>query len=367
LVAVLAISSAAARTARAAPTNESESARRHVVVIGVAGDVDTSLRSTLHRLLEAELSRLDLALRPRDPDTLLGDWARHATARSDILLAALLDARNPESWRLVVIDAARRRAVARDLPGGAGNAANVEAAVSVILSAVSALREGLEVASTPVSKVVEGASAENEGHEPEALGTPAPTPVADSAPDAERTATPSDVVAVRGILGTTVAAFSSDAGAGFGLAAALAVSLPLRLELCLGAAHYFPVEFATAFGTFEVAQSHVSLSTGPRTKIGGLALVPEVGVIAERLSRSNAEGTAAVSTTQDRTIARFGAVAALRVRRALVGPLWVQVAAGGAYFGRSVRFVAQSPADVTAASTWPTTLFAGLAIDVASE
>jgi hypothetical protein len=380
LVACVVAERAAAEPSRE-PEQPSKPSQRQAVVIGIAGDVDAPARASLHRLLEAQLPALGFYLATSEPDDTLAGWVEDVTRRPHALLGVLLDARNPESWRLIVIDALRRRAVARDLPGGAGNAANVEAAVSVVLSAASALRDGLEVASAPVDSVVPETSPAPSSSDGGGDTSSAP-PIADTRQrDAADVTGPSrgraDALVLRGALGMKVASFSADARPGFGAAAAVGLTLPASIDVRLDATHYFPVTYTSALGDFDVAHISASITAGPRLHWGNWALMVQAGFIAERLLRSNPRGGAAVSPTDDFSLTRFGAAAALRASYAVFDSLAVQAGAGGTYYGRPVFFVARSAGSLASAESdadrfelarlWPAAIFAELAVEVASD
>ena len=142
-----------------APDAPSSPSGRTEVVVGITGPFDPDARATIVRLLRAELEPQGLVLVETDPRGGARDWAHEVTKSERHLLGVLLDTRARSTWRLVVIDSARGRAISRELPRGEDDPANVEAVVSIVLSATSALREGLEVASAPVESVVEPVAA----------------------------------------------------------------------------------------------------------------------------------------------------------------------------------------------------------------
>jgi hypothetical protein len=333
-------------------------------------------------LLKVQLPALGFYLVISEPNDTLGGWIEGVTRRTRTPLGVLLDVRDEESWRLIVIDAVRRRAVARDLPGGAGNAANVEATVSVVLSAASALRDGLEVASAPVESVVQeprpAASRDAANVEPSLPASPATgARQADvsEAPGPGR-AQASGVV-VRGALGTSAASFSADVRPSLGAATAVALTLPASIDVRLRVAHYFPATYTSALGDFDVTHTGASIMLGPRVQWGEWAGVVQAGVVAERLLRSNPKEGAAVTPTGDFSLMRFGATATVRGSYAVFGSFALLVGAGGSYFGRRVLFLARpAGASGTAESDedrvelgrlWPGAVFAELAVEVASD
>jgi len=130
---------------------------RNAVVIGWAGPLDHEQAAALQSLIESELAG-------HQPDRIIGlyavrgaagVWIAGARRNPRALLVALLELRVSGAWRIYLVDAARNRAIVRDLPGeAAGNSAALESVASVVSSAVRALDEGLEIASRPLTEVV---------------------------------------------------------------------------------------------------------------------------------------------------------------------------------------------------------------------
>ena len=237
-----------ARSARAQAsadrvTGEPQPYARTSVVLGIVGLRADALRGSLVGLLRAELAEMSLSLVERPPSRQLSTWASHAVRSEDTLLAILLDARSDQGWRVVVIDAARERAIVRDLPGGIEqDAASIEAVVSIAVSAAGALREGLEVASSPLEAVVGGSPAQ----------TKSSRRTAGSASDVEqKEPSPGQRPQsfLRASVGASTASFSPQAVMTHGLALALGVNWSAKLEARLFGTLFWPgtsfFDFAT--------------------------------------------------------------------------------------------------------------------------
>jgi hypothetical protein len=311
---------------------------RSEVVVGVTGPVDTSARATLVRLLRSELEAQRLVLVEEDPSGEPRGWARTVTRGERRLLAVLLDTRAGVEWRLVVIDAARGRAISRELPRGERDAAAVEAVVSIVLSATRALREGLEVASAPLEAVVEPPGPEPVRPPPAAPRPAAPPP----APSKRRTGGTS----LHASLAADAASFAAGAEPTLGASLALGVGLASLVEIDAVAAHTLPRRIESDFGSFELERSALGVSVGPLLRAGSFALVPAAGVLVEWIHRSETEATVGASASDDAgTTVRAGGRLELRARYPLVASagaerVSVLAAAGASYFTECVRFLA---------------------------
>jgi hypothetical protein len=332
---------------------------RTVVVLGVVGLRAAAQHGSLVGLLQAELTEMSLSLVERPPSRDVAAWASDAVRSHDTLLAILLDARSDQGWRLVVIDAARGRAIVRDLPGGIQqDAASIEAVVSIAVSAASALREGLEVASSPLEAVVGG--------------PPEPTKSSPRAADSavavnERSPARRPQSFLRGSIGASSASFSAQAVTTQGMAFALGVNWRAQLEARVFGSLFWPATIRTTWGEFGVKRALLGAAAGPVLQLRQLSLVPEAGVIAERLRRSETTPAAGVLATEAKPLYRIGAVLALRLRLPLIRPLSAELATGAAYFGRSARFSTTGAAASQLAEAWPVAAFAQLGLDVATE
>jgi hypothetical protein len=355
----LAMPCARAQIAADQPASALRPPARNAVVLGIVGLRAEALRVSLVGLLRAELAAMSLSLVERPPSPDLSAWAGGAVRSDDTLLAILLDARSDQGWRVVVIDAARGRAIVRELAGGIEqDAASIEAVVSIAVSAASALRDGLEVASSPLEAVV-GASPSSTKSSTPAVGSE----VAGSEAIRDRPAQSF----VRGSIGASSASFSPQAVATHGIAFALGVDWRAQLEARVFGTLFWPATIGTDWGEFEVQRASLGAAAGPVLKLGALSLVPEAGVITERLRRSVTTPATGVLATESKPLYRVGAAAALRLRLPLVRPLSAELAVGAAYFGRHVQFSTTGPAAARLAEVWPAAAFAQLGLDVATE
>jgi hypothetical protein len=335
---------------------------RTEVVFGAIG-IRAQPRDSLMALLAAELRGMRLSIVEDSATEPLSAWASQATRSRRVLAAILLDGRNEQGWRVIVIDAARGRAIARALPGGIRNdAASIEAVVSIVVSAASALREGLEVASTPLAAVVGGPSA-----------PPAPAPSEPSAPTGGIDAPPLAVSprranwAFRGAIAASVASFSPAAPTTEGLGLTLGVSFRGRVEARAFGAAFMPQLIQVPFGEFRVARAFLGGAAGPVFRGAAFSFAPEAGFVAERLRRYDATPTAGVYATEPGPLYRFGGLLAFRLRHTLFRPVSVELVTGGLYFGRRVQFTAKNAESAWSEAVWPTVAFAQLGLEIATN
>lgn len=330
---------------------------RTEVVFGTLGIGAQPVRGSLVALLQAELRGMSLSFVEDQPTEPLSAWARKATGR--VLAVILLDGRSEQGWRLVIIDPARGRAAVRALPGGSrDDAASVEAVASIVVSAASALREGLEVASTPLAAVV-GDS---------------PTPL-QSLPATDSTNTRAPVAAasrsprwgVRGQIGPTVASFSPAAPTTEGMALALGVSFRAHVEARVFGAAFLPSLVRSPLGEFRVGRTFLGAAAGPVFRAAAFSFAPEAGVAGERLRRYDAEPAAGVFSTETDALYRFGGLFAVRLRHTLLPPLSAELVTGAIYFGRRLQFTAKSAEISWSERVWPAVAFAQLGLDIATD
>jgi hypothetical protein len=344
----------------AAGAIESAPSRRTAVVFAVKGRLDVEVQASLQRLLGAELRALGLVLRERAPSEPLSAWARRAEGEESPLLAVVLEVEH-DRLRIIVIDTARGRAIARELPGGVDeNAANVEAVVSIVLSASRALLEGLEVASTPVEAMLGGPAPPSE---PEVARDRAPKPVF-PAQQREPAKTTASGTALHAGVAATLATFSEVEDVTPGIAIAATLSLPPGFELRLSAARQRTTTVVTEFGDFALERSAGSLAIGLTFRADAFTLVPEVAFAAEWLARTDTTPAPETTANSSRTLARFGAELGGRARFAFLPPLSAELGAGVAYFGRSVRFTAADRDETELVRVGPLTFGARLGLDV---
>lgn len=355
LLAVLPSARARAETATAPQLLAASNTRTEVLLTIVGRDAEGA-RASVVGLLTGQLQGMGLSLVAQKPEGSVSDWATAATRSKRALLALVLDTNAEQGWRLVVVDAARGRAIARELPGGMQrDAASVEAVVSIVISAASALRDGLEVASAPVETVVGPAPTRAP-----AVGRATPTKPA-SPPRGASTV-------VCGSVGAAVASFAPDAATTTqGVALALGMRWQNRVEARVFGALFWPARVRSGFGDFRVNRGLLGLAAGPVFTAGGLALSPQAGVLLERLHRAGTVPAAGLFATEAKPVHRVGGVVALRLRRPVVPLLSLELVAGGAYWGRSVRFSVRNAQSSPFLEVGPVTGFAQLGIEIATQ
>jgi hypothetical protein len=347
--------------AKAAPPDQivspAPSPARTRVVFGTIG-IRAQPRDSLISLLAAELRGLSLSLEEDQPQLPLSVWANQATRSEQVLAAILLDGRREQGWRVIVIDAARGRAIARALPGGIrDDAASIEAVVSIIVSAASALHEGLEVASTPLAAVVGG---------PPAPPEPPSTARAADGADGPVASRPENW-AFRGAVGASVASFAPAVPTTLGAGLALGLSFRARFEARAFGTAFMPSLMTTPLGDFRVARTLLGAAAGPVFKAPAFSFAPEAGVVAERTRRYDAAAGAGVFATESSALYRVGALLALRLRHTLYRPLSVELVTGTVYFGRRLQFTARSAENSWSESAWPAVAFAQLGLELATN
>lgn len=344
--------------AKAAPPDQivspAPSPARTKVVFGTIG-IRAQPRDSLVSLLSAELRGMSLSLEEDQPELPLSVWANHARRSERVLAAILLDGRGEQGWRVIVIDAARGRAIVRALPGGIrDDAASIEAVVSIIVSAASALHEGLEVASTPLEVVV--------GGPPSPPEPPSTTHAADRPPVSRP-----ENWAFRGAVGASVASFAPAVPTTLGAGLALGLSFRARFEARVFGTAFLPSLMTTPLGDFRVARTLLGAAAGPVFKAPAFSFAPEAGVVAERTRRYDAAAGAGVFATESSALYRVGALLALRLRHTLLRPLSVELVTGTMYFGRRLQFTARSAETSWSESAWPAVAFAQLGLEIATN
>lgn len=335
------------------------SAARTEVVFGTIGIGAQPVRGSLIELLEAELRGMSLSLVEGQPAEPLSAWASKATRSGSVLAVIFLDGRSEQGWRLVIIDAARGRAIVRALPGGIrDDAASIEAVASIVVSAASALREGLEVASMPLAAVVGGSA-----------NAPLPSPTPNPGGEEEPTLAKSNPEPwkVRAQVGASVASFSPAAPTMEGLALALGVSFDAHVEARAFGSAFLPALIRSPLGDFRVARTFLGAAAGPVFQAPTFSFAAEAGFVGERLGRHDATPAAGAVGTEPRALYRFGGVLALRLRHTLLRPLSVELVAGGMYFGRRLQFTARSADSSWSETVWPAVAFAQLGLEVATN
>jgi hypothetical protein len=340
-----------ARAASAIPaagtptTNPNE---RAIVAFAVFGEFPSVFLNTLTRLLEPEMAHAQLTLSVSEQTMALRAWVHNERKDPNALLIAALDVQRPDSWRLVLVDAARGRAVIRDLPGGvAHDRAALEAIGSMVASAAHALQEGLEVASRNVDDALREAASPAEA-------TPAPALSAPAAPNRFR---------VRGAAGFGVASFERSAPISYGVSVELA-ALVEHFGLHVTLARYAPQELTTTPGSFEITRTAFAMATVARREWGALAGEVGIGAAGELLQRGGTVANAAASaapTPGGSPLVRFGPLVELAGRYRLAPHISISVGSGWVYFHQRIRYLESG---TSLASPWPVVAFGRIALEV---
>lgn len=332
---------AAPREAKAPSPNagadEADSSSRFELVLRVDGALGTDNERVLEGLIASQRQSTGLVLSFQHSPLPVASWLREVLDQKRALLIAILDVSAADDWRLTVVDAMRGRALVRSLPGGlATNAASLEAVASILNSAATALRDGLEVASQPLEQVVEGTSAPKAPAPP---SKPVSRPVP-SRPPSPRP--PRASVHVRGSVAAALVSVADSVSTTPGVSAFLGVQRSSGLGIGLTAARYFPASFHTALGDLELVRTSFALGIGWSFELSGFRVEPELGLASELLQRSGADPVPGVLESAENSYWRAGPFAALRVRYPLFASVSLELAGSTAYMPRRVRFVAHS-------------------------
>jgi hypothetical protein len=276
---------------------------------------------------------------------------------------AILDVRDDRAWALYIVDAARGRAILRRLPGGVeANAAALEEVSAILASAVAAVREGLEVASRPVEAVV--SDQPDTAPPPEravATRRDASTPPVVEAPDESARSERRTSAGTRPF-GAVLARGSTFAGRFVpGVAAELGLGLGERLRVLVHGAMDRPARFSSELGAFEIGRTFAALEAGYELPVGPVSLEPRLGSGVEVIRRSGTAAAAGVVGEPGTAQPRFAALAGVRARYVLMGPLALELGVDATYAPRRVRFTS---GDTVLASAAPLSVgaLAGLAI-----
>jgi hypothetical protein len=331
----------------------SESEAPRWVDLAVVGDLPPEDESALRRLLESELTRRGLELHV---DHGISD-AREllARARPGALLLVMLDARAPAGWRLVLIDAIRKRAVVRELPAGpARDAASIEAASNIVESAAFALREGLGVASLSVDEAL-GGSAPTAAPAASGGALASGVPKSSSYPSSE----------AYGNAAIALASFDREAPVSAGVAATLGIWLR-RVDLHVTVARYLGSTIAASTGRFLIDRTQFVAAAAYRFRARPLQIDPGVGIVAELLHRGDAlpSADAAVASASNDTV-RWGPLWGVSVELAVSNRLATTAALTMAYFPQRVRYMAAGQTTETLAAPWGISVAAMFGVQVA--
>jgi hypothetical protein len=318
-------------------TNNSPTEERTKLVLRIEGPLGRERELALAGLLGSELAANRVTLHLERSSEPLLPWTASARRDPAALVLAILDVRDTNAWALYVVDAARGRAILRRLPGGEANAAALEEVSTILTSAVAAVREGLEVASKPVEAVVSDPPG---GAPPAATKRPPQSPSASArivAPSeserSERPSHPSGPFAAVLARGSTLSGRIVP-----GIAAEVGVHVASHLTVLAHGVADQSARLSTAFGAFDLGRSLAALEAGYAWPLGPVELEPRLGSGVEVIRRSRAEGAFGVSATPHETHARFAALAGVRVRYVVAGPLAVEFGADATFAPRRIRF-----------------------------
>lgn len=298
------------------------------------GELPKEESATLVALIGADLADLGSELRVEYSTDSESAWFGAADHEPALLLASLdLD---DTRWRVTLVDPARRRAVARMLPGARRNAASFEAVAAIILSAASSVAEGSEVGSAPIEEVVQ--------EEPD----PEPEQVVEQPAWAEHD--PADPLpASAGVrqtwlhldLGWTtstlaperLATFGPELGVGF-RRPALFLEARLRQEL--------ESRVSTEFGELPIRRTRGFLAGGPVIELGDCDILPWVAAGVEVFQRGQGEPRRGAIAAPARATTHFGLAVGIAAELRILGPFHVRAAAEAALFPQQIEVTATS-------------------------
>ena len=334
-------------------TNPNE---RATVALAVFGDFPLALLDSLTRLLAPEMAHAQLTLRVSQPTMALRVWADNERTDPHTLLVAALDVQKGDSWRLVLVDAARGRALVRELPGGvARDRAALEAVGSMVASAAHALQEGLELASRSVDDALSEAATPTR-HEVSPAPAISPPP------------TVANRVRARGAAGLSVASFERSAPISYGVGVELAVLIE-HFGIQLTLARYRP-RLNTNAGSFDIDRTAIAMATVARREWGALAGEVGIGAAGELLQRDGAVANGAAAATPmlgGSNLVRCGPLLELAGRLRLASHLSLSMGSGWSYFPQRIRYLESGPNSTTMttlASPWPVVAFGRIALEV---
>ncbi|MFZ5893167.1 MAG: hypothetical protein ACOY0T_19060 [Myxococcota bacterium] len=315
-----------------APPSLGEEPTRRELVLRIEGALDANSEATLRSVLEAELARLSVHATLLRSSQRLDVWIVTESNRPNVLVVAVLDVQSAQGWQLTVVDAARGRAIRRELHGGvATDAAAHEAVASVLASAAAALQEGLEVASRPIAEVVPA----SEPPSPPTASTPKSAPPATGAVRPTRQ--------MFGEVGGGVASLAHD----LSLAPHLRLALGLRVEpgfaLRAQGLLSLPSRFTNQHGDFELDRRALGASFGFAQRLAPrVALEPAVGLSLELVRRRDSVPAGSATAAPDSSAWRLGPFAQLQLQMKLAR--WMALGLGGslAYYPRSIRYLART-------------------------
>jgi hypothetical protein len=339
-------------------------------VLQIHSGLDSNRQRALETLLSSHLSRTRVELSIERSTAPAQQFIRDSRRIPGVLLVVIL--REVEARKeLVIVDAARGRAIVRHLDEDeTTNAATLEAVASIVASAAAALLEGLEVASERLEAVLLP-------EQPTRAPTP-PRPVPPRQADTGNTLQNNDqqraansrersAIVVRGSLGAAAASFADAAPVSGGLSSSLSLAFRAPVTLRCGVAAYLPARFSTALGEFEVGRTTAALTLGTRFDVANAQLEPELGVAGELLRRTSPRALAGVSARGATAWTRFGPLLGARLRVPLGAFTGLELSGFAAYFPREIRFVALSTAMRNLGQPWALSVGGGAAFEIRSE
>ncbi len=308
--------------------------------------IDEQQASELLRLLEVELGASGLTLAHEFGAEQAARWFSRRDLADAVLLVALVG--EGEAWRVVMIEPSRRLGASRTLPGGASNAANLEAVASIVLTAATALADGHNVVTAPMDEVLAP---------PEAKPSPpGPSPKAPARasvvrpPQAVPATAPQERRSSWWTLGLGGGATTFEASVPVSLAATGHVGWVLRdrLAVDLGVSHQPASRFESGAGSFELSRWVYWLGAGPSWNGTDWAFVSQVSVAAESISRSQTQPSVDVSANSERALARFGGRFSTSARWSLLGSMGLRATLFGTWYPRAIRLTAAGGEEVVA-------------------
>ena len=327
------------------------------VLVAIVGEDADAVRQGLVAPLDGQLRAMHLSLVEQRPRGAVSNWAMSVTRSPDALLAVVLEVKPDGEWSLVLVDTARARAIARELPGGVErDAASIEAVTSIVISAANALKEGLEVASAPVSAVV--------GPPQIPAVRPSPAgPLSSPAPPGET----GRHFVVHGRVGAALASFGSHTPVTTGAMLALGLGYRRWLEARVFGTLFLPVEVQSPFGDFRLNRALAGAVCGPVFSTGGFSISPEVGLTLERLRRSSTLPAPGLFAKDAAPVHRWGGMLDLRLRHVLVEPVSIELVGGAAYTGQAVTFSVRNGDPYPFLEIGPAWAFAQVGVDIATK
>jgi hypothetical protein len=304
----------------------------------------------LQTLIDAELAGSGIGFIVDDSTQSVTAWVKTTSRLPKVLVMVVLDTRQPDHWRVTIIDAARLRAIRRRLPGGVEqDAAAVEAVASIVVSAATALRDGLEVASQSVEEVLEQAP-DGEADNDEAARPPVSD--SDESTGAAPPPPPTSNVGIRAMLFGAGATFSRTKQLTRGWGGALGFTFFSEVSTRATLARFQEVVFDSAFGAFRATRTLFGLGVGKPVGVGDFQLEPEARFLFELVTREQGQSIEGVTALEGAHLKRFGGAIALRGRYPAPSLVGLEATLSAGYLLPIVRFVT-NPNNSEIAVLWP--------------